>query len=117
MLYEFIEKNPKIVEKAKKCKSKRELTNLLKDYNLSMDDKVIEKLYDYLNKTELDKNVLDSVAGGGSFGDNLDACSSQEAMDIIKNGGRAYYIQPRQVYVAVGEVDWNIINAIMNSPD
>ena len=42
MLDDFITKNPRIVEKAKNCKSKGELTNLLKDYNLNVEDKVIE---------------------------------------------------------------------------
>ena len=70
-----------------------------------------------MNKTELDENALDSVAGGGTFIDNLADCEPDEAMDIIKNGGRVYYIQPRQVYVNVSAVDWDIINAIMESPD
>ncbi len=117
MLDDFITKNPGIMKKARKCKNKEELTSLLKDHNLSVEDKVIEKLYDYLNKTELDENALDSVAGGGTFVDNLADCEEDEAMDIIKNGGRAYYIQPGQVYVNVSAVDWDIIKAIMNSRD
>lgn len=117
MLDEFIAKNPGIVEKAQKCKNKEELTNLLRDHNLSVDDKLIEKLYNYLNKTEIDENALDSVAGGGAFGEHLDECTSQEAMNMIKNGEQVYYLQPGVYYVDQSAVDWNIINVIMNSPD
>lgn len=117
MLDEFIVKNPWIVKKAQKCRNKDELTSLLKDHNISVDDKVIESLYDYLNKTELDENSLNSVAGGGAFGENLDQCTSQEAMEMLKNGEQVYYLQPGGLYVDVGAVDWDIINAIMNSKD
>lgn len=117
MLDELIAKNPQIVEKAKKCKNKEELTNLLKSYNISMDNEVIEKLYDYLNKTELNEDDLDSVAGGGEFGKTLDECTAQEAMDIIKNGGKAYYLDSNNYYVDMNEVDWNEINKIMNSKE